>query len=83
MTNSVIISCQLSLHPYAEDYVEVIREVLEEFDYGDLHVETGAMSTTLIGAEDLVWLKIRELYDLARKKEPSFRLEITLSTGCV
>ncbi len=83
MTKQVTISCELSLHPYADDYTEVIRQLLQEIDWGDLLVAAGPMSTTIIGPEDLVWRKIKEMYDLARSKEPPFRLAITLSTGCV
>ncbi len=77
------ISCQVALYPLREEYARDVEEVLRAFDPGELQMEVGLMSTLLVGPEDLVWQKVREMYELAKGRGTRFVFNVSFSDACV
>lgn len=77
-----IMACQVTLLPLDTiDSAQVIEQVLSEMDWQGVEVIVGDMSSLIRGEEDLVWARIRRLYELA-SKSGNFSLQITLSNKC-
>lgn len=77
-----VMACQVTLFPLDTlDSAQVIGQVLAEMDWQGVEVIVGDMSSLIRGEEDLVWARIRQLYELAAKSG-QFSLQITLSNKC-
>lgn len=77
-----IMACQMFLYPLNElDSAKVIGKVLAEMDWQGVEIIVGSMSTLVRGEEELVWTKIRQLYDLAASSS-QFSLQLTVSNQC-
>ncbi|MEW6244200.1 MAG: YkoF family thiamine/hydroxymethylpyrimidine-binding protein [Bacillota bacterium] len=77
------ISCQIALYPLRKEYADDVKAVLNQFDPGCLTVQVGMMSTLLVGPEDIVWQKVRELYELGKQRGARFVLHVCFSDACV
>lgn len=77
-----IMACQITFYPLDTlDSAQVIGQVLGEMDWQGVEIIVGDMSSLVRGEEDIVWTKIRQLYDLAAGAG-QFSLQITVSNKC-
>ena len=75
---------QISLYPMAGDFVGVILSALTALDpYRDrLQIETDDLSTLLVGAPEVLFPAMRDLFVAAARSGEHCVLHATLSRGC-
>jgi hypothetical protein len=75
---------QISLYPMAGDFVGIILGALTALDpYRDrLQIETDDLSTLLVGAPEVLFPAIRDLFVAAARSGEHCVLHATLSRGC-
>ena len=71
-----MISCQVSL-PLADDYADIVNEVLERLKYHQVEYKIGTMSTVLCGKEEDVWSAVQDMFHTARQIHQQSILTVT------
>ncbi|MGI6551770.1 MAG: YkoF family thiamine/hydroxymethylpyrimidine-binding protein [Bacillota bacterium] len=78
-----MISCQVSLYPLgADDYADIVNEVLERLKYHQVEYKIGTMSTVLCGKEEDVWSAVQDMFHTARQIHQQSILTVTFSDCC-
>lgn len=76
------IAAQISLYPLRETHMrQPIADTLEVFRRAGIEVQTGPMSTTLIGEAHTLFSALEEAFSAACEKGPTV-LVTTLSNAC-
>ena len=80
----MFIGAQISLYPMTDDFVSVIMSSIEALGpWRDrLRVETDDISTLLVGAPEVLFPALRDLYTAAASTRHHVVLRCTLSRGC-
>ncbi|PZX03766.1 YkoF family thiamine/hydroxymethylpyrimidine-binding protein [Celeribacter halophilus] len=80
----MFIGAQVSLYPMTSNFVDVIMTGLDALSpyKNDLRIETDDMSTLMVGAPELLFDAIRDLFAASAKGPEHVTMHVTFSRGC-
>ncbi|MFN7003239.1 MAG: YkoF family thiamine/hydroxymethylpyrimidine-binding protein [Roseinatronobacter sp.] len=75
---------QVSLYPMSDDFVSIILEAVKQLDpwRDQLRVETDDLSTLIVGAPEILFPAMRDLFVAAARSGVHCTMHATVSRGC-
>jgi uncharacterized protein YqgV (UPF0045/DUF77 family) len=75
---------QVSLYPMSDDFVSIILQAIKQLDpwRDQLRVETDDLSTLLVGAPEILFPALRDLFVAAARSGVHCTMHATVSRGC-
>lgn len=75
---------QVSLYPMSDDFISIILQAIEQLDpwRDQLRVETDDLSTLLVGAPEILFPALRDLFVAAARTGVHCTMHATVSRGC-